>query len=193
MTYDAEDIAALLREHPRLIAPSEVIGPRLRFRNAVPDDAEFILSLRLDERKNQHLSSVAPDLEKQRKWLEEMGDDQIYFIIEADVPVGTVRLYDQRGTSFSWGSWILSDHAPKSAAVESTLMVYAVGLELGFKAAHFDVRKANEKVWEYHERLGAARTGETESDYLYSIHKGALLELFKRYESRLKPPIEVIW
>lgn len=189
-----DDRSALTSESPRLTAPQGVVGPRLNFRNATPEDAEFILSLRLDPAKNQHLSATSSDLAQQRRWLQEMPDNQIYFIIEAEgQPVGTVRLYDQRGASFCWGSWILSGGAPKSSAVESTLMVYAVGLELGFTSSHFDVRKDNSKVWQYHERLGAIRIGETGDDYLYSIDKAAIHEMFAKYADRFPNPIRVLW
>jgi RimJ/RimL family protein N-acetyltransferase len=179
---------------PRLVAPRMVTGSRLTFRPATPDDAAFILSLRLDEEKNKHLSATSPDVERQREWLAALPSDQIYFIIEADArPVGTVRLYDQRGSSFCWGSWILSNDAPKSSAVESTLMVYATGLALGFTAAHFEVRKENVKVWQYHERCGAERIGEAEDEYLYTISEPAVQALFARYQSRLDGPVTVDW
>lgn len=184
---DAEDMP---RDQARFVRPKGVRGPRLAFRNAEPRDAEFILSLRLDPVKNTHLSQVPDDLDRQRAWLADYAD--LYFVIEHEGrSVGTVRLYDQRGTSFSWGSWILSADAPRSAAVESTLMVYRLGLELGFGASHFEVRKANEKVWQYHERCGAERTGETAEDYLYSIEKAAIVALLDRYESR--GPISIAW
>lgn len=158
-------------------------GPSIAFRPALPSDAEFILTLRLDPEKNAHLSPTPPNVEAQRRWLKQPREG-FYFIIEAsDRRIGTVRLYDQRGTSFSWGSWILRDH-PRTAATESALMVYRVGLELGFTAAHFGVRKANKKVWQFHERFGAARTGEAGPDFFYSIGKGAILAAFDRYGER---------
>jgi len=182
------------QDEARLVAPKLVTGTRLAFRPATPDDAAFILSLRLDEEKNKHLSPTSPDVERQRQWLAALPSDQIYFIIEADArPVGTVRLYDQRGSSFCWGSWILSNDAPKSSAVESTLMVYATGLALGFTAAHFEVRKDNVKVWQYHERCGAERVGETAEDYLYAISELAIQALFTRYQSRMNGPVTVDW
>lgn len=193
--YDEQDIAAIAREHARLYpAPKLVRGPRLTFRPAVPGDAEFILSLRTDTTKNAHLSATGSDVEAQRRWIETMPKNQMYFIIEHEGrPVGTVRLYDQRGTSFCWGSWILADDAPKSSAVESTLMVYKVGLEAGFQGSHFDVRKGNEKVWQYHERLGAKRVGETEEDFLYQIGRGDILKIFDKYQNRLTDPITIEW
>lgn len=192
--YDADDAAALLREHPQFHRPSSVTGPRLTFRLATPDDAEFILSLRLDPTKNAYLSPVGPEVAEQRRYLEasETDTSQLYFVIEHEGrPVGTVRLYDQQGTSFCWGSWILSADAPKSAAVESTLMVYQVGMDLGFSASHFSVRKENEKVWQYHERMGAERISETDADFHYSITKSAILAAFTHYKERGR--VEVIW
>ena len=182
---------------PRLVRPKAVIGPQLTFRDATPADGAFILSLRLDPNKNKHLSPTSPDKDAQRRWLEAYAanSSEIYFIVEANgVPVGTVRLYDQRGNSFCWGSWILSDNAPRFSAVESTLMIYHFGMmELGFAGSHFDVRKANTKVWQYHERFGAERVGETDLDYRYTISKAAVLKAFDRYADRLPQPISVIW
>jgi RimJ/RimL family protein N-acetyltransferase len=161
-----------------------------------PEDAEFILSLRLNPDKGRHLSSTDADLEKQRLWLRSCASDesQVYFIIEAEGrSVGTVRLYDQQGDSYAWGSWILVNDAPRSAALESTLMVYHFGLELGFASAHFDVRKGNEKVWAYHERFGAVRTSEDEENYYYRIDRAAVLAAFERYKSRFPDPIVVTY
>lgn len=49
-------------------------------------------------------------------------------------------------------------------------MVYAYAVDhLGFAAAHFDVRKGNERVWQFHERFGAKRVAESENDFHYRI------------------------
>ena len=111
------------------------------------------------------------ELAEQQAWLARYAnaEDQAYFIIEyQNEPVGTVRLYDPQGESFCWGSWILKNTRPSQAAMESALMVYAYAVDhLGFKSAHFDVRKGNEKVWQFHERFGARRVEETAKDHLY--------------------------
>lgn len=193
MAIDTSNIDNPEEAAPYFKRPTLVCGPRLKFRPAQVDDAEFILSLRLDEEKNAYLSKTSASLEQQRNWLANMDNEQLYFIIEAAGPVGTVRLYDQKDYSFCWGSWILNDDAPKSSAVESTLMVYRVGLELGFNAAHFDVRKGNEKVWRYHERLGAIRIDESEEDFFYSMPFEAIHTMFERYSDRLTKPISITW
>jgi hypothetical protein len=177
-------------EHTRFgKPPRRVNGNTITFRNATVDDSEYILSLRHDPAKNAHLSPPPVDVEAQRQYMLQPRDG-FYFIIEADGrPVGTVRLYDARGNSFSWGSWILRDH-PKSAALESALMVYRVGIACGFTAAHFEVRRANESVWRFHERMGAVRTAETERDIFYTLSEEAMLAAFERYGDRSRGDIE---
>lgn len=173
--------------------PSDVMGARLRFRRVKISDAAFILSLRLDPSKNSYISATSDDLEAQENYirnLPEQGD--LYFIIEHEgVPVGTVRLYDQIGDSFCWGSWILSKDAPTSSAVESTLMVYSLALHLGFQKSHFEVRRGNEKVWQYHERMGARRTSETEHDYHYAMDRESILAALEKYQSRLPDGVKI--
>jgi hypothetical protein len=169
--------------------PRRVTGKTVIFRNATVDDSEYILSLRLDPEKNAYLSPTPPDLEAQRQYMLNHRDG-FYFIIEFEGrPIGTVRLYDARGTSFMWGSWILRDH-PKCAAVECALMVYRLGLACGFTASHYDVRRANESVWRFHERMGAVRVAETELDVFYTISKEAMLATFERYGDRSRADIE---
>jgi len=182
---------------PGFRKPRRVSGSRLQFRNATDADADFILSLRLDPNKNRHLSATSPDREAQVRWLRGYRDDdeQVYFIIEDGDgrPVGTVRLYDRRGPSFCWGSWILADNAPRSAAIESTVLVYSIATALGFTRAHFDVRKDNKKVWEYHERLGAERVGEDGEDFFYAMEEEAICELLRRYQDRVPAGARIEW
>lgn len=180
-----------------LCKAARVNGETLTFRNAEVGDAEFILGLRIDERKSQFLSKVSPDLATQRNWLEAYGKsaDQAYFIIEYQgAKIGTVRIYDPQGKSFCWGSWILHDSRPRQAAMESALMVYAYAIDhLGFTGAHFDVRKGNERVWQFHERFGAMRVGETDLDYLYRLDLDAIKDARERYAKFLPSGVSVVF
>jgi len=187
---NATDSEAFSGQQPRFgKAPRRVTGKTIAFRNATVEDSEYILSLRLDPAKNAHMSPPPADLEAQRQYMRQPREG-FYFIIEADGrPVGTVRLYDQRGTSFSWGSWILRDH-PKTAALESALMVYRLALALGFTESHFEVRRANESVCRFHERMGAVRVAETERDVFYTLSSEAMLAAFERYGDRSRADIE---
>lgn len=179
---------------PTIRKAAQVMGKTLTFRDANVKDAAFILSLRTDEVKSRYLSAVSADLSAQQTWLESYANarDQAYFVIEyKNESIGTVRLYDSQQNSFCWGSWILKDSRPSQAAMESALMVYSYAVnELGFQAAHFDVRKANDRVWKFHERFGAQRISETDLDYFYSLSYVAILNSRTTYAKFL--PSDVI-
>ena len=179
----------------KLLKAATVVGKTLTFRNATADDAAFILSLRTDVEKSRYLSAVSSDLAEQQAWLERYSkaQDQAYFIIEhQNAAIGTVRLYDPQGESFSWGSWILHSSRPSHAAMESALMVYAYAVDhLGFSSAHFDVRKGNERVWQFHERFGAVRIGESELDFLYRIDSIAITASRQHYSRFLTGGVKV--
>lgn len=156
-------------------------------------DAEFILSLRTDEKYNKHLSPVRQDLEAQEIWIrnykkDEAAREQFYFIIERldGTRCGTVRVYDLRPDSFSWGSWILNEEKTRFAAIESAFLVYDFGFgDLGFDKCHFEVRKGNSKVISFHEKMGARQVGETGLENLYEITKQAVYESRKRLASKI--------
>lgn len=181
---------------PKIRKATKIQGRTLTFRDVNEDDAEFILTLRTDSQKSRYLSATDSDIKQQKAWLKNYADlnDQAYFIIE-DLEgqlLGTVRLYDAQGKSFCWGSWILKEGAPQSAAIESALMVYSYAIDcLGFSEAHFDVRKGNENVWRFHERFGAIRTGEAELNYLYEIDAKKILTGRNKYRKYLPLPINV--
>lgn len=176
----------------------KVRGKSLVFRNAGVGDAEFILSLRTDEDRSRYLSHTSPDVRVQQDWLAKYAEasDQAYFIIESldGTPLGTVRLYDPKGDSFCWGSWILRRDRPSSAAMESALMVYSYAVDhLDFRRSHFDVRKGNEKVWTFHERFGAVRVAENELDYFYELGLDAIRASLEKYRKYLPEPVSVEW
>lgn len=177
----------------------ELKSKTVRLRLVEQDDAEFILSLRLDPKYNRFLSGVTNDLVAQKEWIvkykeDERAGSQLYFIIERmddGVRCGTVRLYDFRDDSFCWGSWILNDKKTRSAALESTLMVYEIGFgELGFKRSHFDVRKNNEAVVKYHQRMGAQQVSEDADNHYFEISPEAValarIEFNKAIDRMLK-------
>jgi len=149
----------------------------IRLRLIEPSDAEFVLSLRLDKRYNQFLSTVAADIQAQQKWIEKYKSDeangiQFYFIIERidGMPCGTIRVYDLKADSFCWGSWILNESKTRFAALESAFLIYEFGFgSLGFSKSHFDVMKGNERVIRFHQKMGAKLTGEDSDNYYFEI------------------------
>ncbi len=165
----------------------------IRLRLVEETDAEFILKLRLDEKYNQFLSSVNPDLQSQKDWIkkykdEEKAKNQFYFIIERldRTPCGTVRVYDLKEDSFCWGSWILNEDKTRYAALESAFLVYKFGFEvLGFKKSHFDVMKGNERVVSFHKNMGAKETGEDEQNYYFEITDSAVYSMQEKLASKI--------
>lgn len=184
-----------VKSGPYFRKPQSITGSKLIFRNATVDDAEFILSLRTDEKKSKYLSSTSPEIENQIEWLHRYENDanQIYFIIEnlSREKVGTVRLYDQQGDSFCWGSWIKKDGAPSGFGIESASIIYHFALYLGFEKAHFDVRKENTAVCQFHQQFGAVVTGQSEHDFYYSIAREEIDKTLCKYKNFLPHGIVV--
>jgi RimJ/RimL family protein N-acetyltransferase len=172
-----------------------ITGRSIRLRNVAPSDADFIVMIRTNEKKGRFISATSRDVSKQKKWLEDYltSKGQAYFLITDldNNPLGTVRMYDQQGDSFCWGSWVVAEDAPSHCAIESALLVYTYALNLGFKSAHFDVRKGNLSVIKFHERFGAERTGETDEDFLYTISKEKILSTLEKYKKYLPEKVEI--
>lgn len=162
-------------------------GKNIQFRTVSEEDAAFILELR--SAKGKHLSKTDTSVAQQKEWISnykkrELAKQEYYFVIESrnQEKLGLLRVYDLREHSFCWGSWIIKDGAPKTTAIESVLLVYQFGFEeLGFRNCHFDVRKENAKVIKFHELFKATRTGETESDFLFSLSYQNYLSSKKRF------------
>jgi RimJ/RimL family protein N-acetyltransferase len=163
-------------------------GRTTRLRLATVADAAFIHALRRDEARTRFLSAVAPEVQAQADWLaaykaREAKGSEYYFVIEqGESPVGTVRIYDYRGDSFSWGSWLIKPDTPPAVAMESALLVYEFAFgERGFARCHFEVRKGNERVIAFHKRFGARETGEDELSTQFAYTREAYEALRPRY------------
>jgi hypothetical protein len=180
-----------------IIKPKYVLGKNLCLRNAAKSDSEFIFKLRGDPVKSKFLSRISDDLNQQIKWLESYESDssQVYFIIEDrnSERFGAVRIYDQIGDSFCWGSWVLNERSPAYYAIESVLMIYSFAFELGFKRSHFDVRKKNLSVLDFHERFGATRINEDDLNYYYEILESQIKSSLNKYRRYLPSGVTIEW
>jgi hypothetical protein len=171
------------------------IAKHIRFRLVDICDAEFILSLRIDPKKNRFISAVENDLEAQRLWLadykqREKNNEEYYFIIESldEEKLGTIRIYDLQDDSFCWGSWILKQDAPAYAAIESALSIYEIGLyRLGFTQSHSDVRKGNQTVISFLTNFGAVITHEDDINYYFKMTDITYEQAKQKYKRFLKP------
>lgn len=158
------------------------------------EDAAFILSLRMDDNLNKHLSSVQDDLGRQKEWIKQYKErekkkTEFYFVIswKSGEKWGTVRLYDFRGdSSFRWGSWIIKKGASASLAIESALCVYEFAYgSLGFNKSYFEVRKANERVVAFHKRFGAVIVDEDKLNYYFQYTKEDYHRIRTKYKRYL--------
>lgn len=162
-------------------------GKNINLRLVKLEDAEFIVSLRQGQ-KGKYLSKIG-DVSTQKAWIldyktRETRNKEFYYIIESknEEKLGTIRIYDFRGESFCWGSWIVKDNAPILTAIESALCMYQYAFEtLGFKQSHFDVRKENVKVVAFHKRFGAKIIKENELDYFFSLSKEMFMQKKRRF------------
>lgn len=168
----------------------------IHFRLVEETDSEFICSLRNNPELNKHISQSTALIDEQSKWIRnykerEYGSKEFYFIIERNdnnERIGTIRLYDflENPKSFCWGSWILNSNKTKYAAIESALLIYKIAFkELGFEQSHFDVRKENLGVHNFHMRLGAQHVSSNELDNFYIYSASKYFEIMDEYENFL--------
>ena len=87
----------------------------VKLRLVEKDDVGFVLPLRADDNYNKFLSAKFPDVNEQKEWFRKYKKDEtegkeFCFVIEKvdGTPCGTVRVFDLKPDSFSWGSWILN-------------------------------------------------------------------------------------
>ena len=150
----------------------------LRLVNADEADAEYICRLRGDDSLNTYLNPTTADVAAQLAWLKgykarEAAGEEYYFVIVTDgADAGLVRMYDfceiEGRRSFCWGSWIIPPPRVAGLVTYSALLVYEVGFDtLGFEQSHFDVRHGNTGVIGFHERAGARRVSEDDTDVFF--------------------------
>lgn len=174
----------------------DISSKTISLRLAEIDDAEFIFKLRVNDKLNQHISSFDGDVNSQKEWLnnykerEKRGDEYYYIITRNDtgLSIGTVRLYDfiNNNESFCWGSWILNEDKTRSSAIESALLVYEIAFnKLGFKNCHFDVRKNNDRVIDFHIKSGAEIKNENDIDFFFVYSYESFLKFKEKYKKFL--------
>lgn len=168
----------------------------IHFRLVEESDAEFICDLRNNPDLNKHISQSTALVSEQEKWIKEYKNRELslkefYFIIERNdnnERIGTVRLYDFKDhpKSFCWGSWILNSNKTRYAAIESALLIYKIAFEeIEFEQSHFNVRKENTGVHNFHMRLGAKHVSGNDLDNFYIYPASAYYEILQEYEKFL--------
>ena len=166
-----------------------VSGKSIYLRAATRADAGFVFEMRSNTSKSVYLNQIQGTIADQEAWLDKSYADpyQFYFVISslAGEPLGLVRLYDQQGDSFCWGSWLIRPGAPSSTAIESALLVYQFALVQGFTRSHFDVRIGNNSVINFHQKFGAVETSRTGKDIYFTIPEAAIRQSMQKFRKFL--------
>ena len=141
-------------------------------------DAEFILSLRLDNHLGRFLSPTQNDINIQINWLREYKErerrgQEFYFIFENnDGKYGLTRIYNITKTKFESGSWIFAKNSPLGVSILADLYNRSFGFEnLCLKECAFEVRKENRLVVKYHQMFNPTLLKEDNLNYYFSITK----------------------
>jgi RimJ/RimL family protein N-acetyltransferase len=139
---------------------------RTHLRLVEEGDAAFVVALRADPDLGKHLSPPPASVQQQVDWTRRYKErearlEELYFVIVHESrDVGVVRIYNIEGRkSFEWGSWIIGQPRPRGAALYSAVCIYEIAFDvLGFEKCHFEVRRDNTGVIDFHLRSGALET-----------------------------------
>jgi acetyltransferase-like isoleucine patch superfamily enzyme/RimJ/RimL family protein N-acetyltransferase len=152
-------------------------GKHVNLRLVEMEDAEFIVSLRSDERSRKYLSVVSDHIDAQLEWTlaykkREAQGEEFYYVIQLPdgLPVGLIRIYDLTPDVFSGGSWIIAPGQPHRIAVETVVLLYDLCFDqLGYDKVLLQVVKENQSVIKFHERFGAQLQSEDEK-HVYLVN-----------------------
>ena len=165
-------------------------GFKLALRLIQSCDADYVHRLRTDPSLNTHLSEVRGSVLQQKDWIEsykqrEIAGSEYYYIIERlsdALPCGVVRLYNIKGSYFTWGSWILDQNKPQKAALESAVLIYELGFDfIGCELAVFEVRKDNIHTINFHRRFGAKEVGLDDTNVYFQYSKSSFDEFGRQH------------
>jgi RimJ/RimL family protein N-acetyltransferase len=169
-----------------LVYPEKIKGLLIDLRNVEIEDAEYILSLRLDESLKQFLNKVENDLEQQKAWIKKQRSkpDDYYFIIETKqgVAKGAIALYNLDNNKAEFGRWICTGNALES--LESAILIYEFGFNhLNLNEVYNDTATANKKASSFHKSFGC-KDRQTRIVYMPGHPLGDSFEATERYISK---------
>ncbi|KMQ63665.1 hypothetical protein ACM40_02375 [Chryseobacterium sp. BLS98] len=135
----------------------EYKGIKLRFVEA--DDAEFIVSIRNNEKKSRFISKTSQDVDAQKQWISdykerEQQKKEFYFIAvdQNNIDYATYRVYKIDSGLPEIGSWVSKpdySNIKNSIKVDVAVKDFVLN-ELKFDTLQFEVRKQNTSVNSYH-------------------------------------------
>lgn len=135
-----------------------IAGACFRLRPIGDADAGFVVELRSNRERAQHLNRGAQTVEQQLEWFRwyYSREGDYYFVVERlsdGRSEGLIAVYDvQRGCG-EWGRWILRPDS--SAAVESAWLIYRAGFELlELQSMYCRTVAFNRQVVSFHDSCG---------------------------------------
>lgn len=157
----------------------KLISGDLVLRSVEVEDAEFILSLRLDKEINKYLSHVTNDIEEQVKWIKnyksrEFDKIEFYFIIENidGIKYGTLRAYDIQDSECMWGSYILTKDRPQNFSYRSANLLFDFLFNtLKVNTIKMEAYKKNTRSIHVCENLGFRIFDSDDEKYYMSLNK----------------------
>lgn len=174
-----------------------IVGEDIRLREVCIEDAEFILSLRLDKVLGKFISPTDANLDKQIEWIKQCKKraNEFYFIIEGNggIPYGAVRIYDITKKSYTFGSWIVKREAPAFMAIKAFFLINEVCFcKLGFPKAYFDTKKVNIKLLNFFRRLGSTQINEGEDRVYFSLTYAQYKKVRQRYRRFVPEKLRIL-
>lgn len=154
------------------------------------EDADFILRLRTNDNLNKYLHPTDNSLENQIEWLKKYKDrekqqEEFYFkVIDLNNnDIGVVRLYDidYEKSICTFGSFIMKEDRPKTAAIESFVGILKFAFDtLELDKVLLDVRVKNERAKKFYNRFGFVKIHENDLDEFYELTKEDFSRMYKQ-------------
>jgi hypothetical protein len=101
-------------------------------------------------------------------------------------------MYDPIDDNYCWGSWLMIKGLGPLVAIETVLLIYAYGKNLGFSHARIDVRNGNEYVWKFHEKFSyAALVKQDNIRRYYVVSEDKIDKILGMYSNFLSSPLSI--
>ena len=162
------------------LLPTDYYG--CHFRLVKIEDANFILSMRNQEKLSRYISWTSVEIESQIKWLKEYkvrekrGEDFYLICLKGDkeTKLGVNRIYNISDDDFEIGSWVFSPDAGPNMAILGDLFTRSIAFEkLHFKTCRIAVRKKNRTVLKYTRSFNPTLVSEDELSYFFELNYDA--------------------
>ena len=172
-----------------MILDIPIKGENIQLRTATPDDAQFILDLRLNPKLNQYIGKTNSSLKKQEEWIanKQKARNDYHMIIESpdNKKFGTIAIYDilPDCSQGEWGRWIIQPKSPFYVPFESAILMYHFALsELELKIIYNGVQNKNTKSINFHKTFGGDITSSDEKETWFEFRLSHLEKVLNKYQ-----------